>query len=144
MLTICNFRQYRYSWFDEDIHTLVLVDYYRWQNINARFISPFENIRGLNVIIEVEATRVGVNSGFGIGIGIASHGLGIRIGIERWNWPELKRNCKFHFNSTNNLCYFISLLQYQITNISECLSFVIVSPLEYNTKQCQPHLIYSQ
>ena len=35
----------------------------------------------------------------------------------------------------------MSLLQYQITK-SECLSFVIVNPLEYNTKQCQLHLLY--
>ena len=37
----------------------------------------------------------------------------------------------------------MSFLHYQITN-SECLSFVIVTPLEYNTKQCQRHLMYAQ
>ena len=83
-----------------------------------------------------DSSRVGVNSG--IGIEIASRGIGIGIGIAKWNGPELKWNCRFHFNSTNIFFYFMTVLQYQITK-SECLSFVIVNPLEYNTKQCQLH-----
>ena len=88
--------------------------------------------------------RAGVNSGIGIGIdfnsnsnsgigiGIASHGIGIGIGIARWNWLELKRNWRFHFNSTNNCCYFMSFLQSRITNI-DCLLIEIMLPLEYST-----------
>ena len=88
--------------------------------------------------------RAGVNSGIGIGIdfnsnsnsgigiGIASHGIGIGIGIARWNWLELKRNWRFHFNSTNNCCYFMSFLQSRITNI-DCLLIEIMFPLEYST-----------
>ena len=54
--------------------------------------------------------------------------LELQDGIDR-NWNGI---ADFISIPPTFFCYFMSLLQYQITNC-ECLSFVILNPLEYNT-----------
>ena len=91
--------------------------------------------------IHPNQTRVGINSGIGIeliaiSIPIPELELELQaVELELELRDGIDRNWRFHFNYTNNFCYFMSLLQYQITNNEYLSMFVIVNLLEYNTKQ---------